>query len=127
MKKKVLICCVVILLNTIFSGGLGYIIAYISGLQKLIDMDVRTRCHVLLLESIVIDRKAASFGVQGLVDAVELNCGGWASFIRTNEPYSSSDTKKRIAEALSAWEKTKNNLRKLRALTTAENQPAIEE
>jgi hypothetical protein len=111
MKKKSFILPVTIVLVVIVASGLSYTTAYIQGLQKAIDMDVRARSNVLLIESLSLSRRS---DVEGLINGVELNCSIWASFIRANEPYCSSDTRKMIKEALAAWEKADTKLQELK-------------
>lgn len=126
MKKKVLVFLVVTILLVGISGTLGYVAGYyVQGLQEVNDMNVRTHCHVLLLESLRFARKVDSSGMTGLIDAVELNCEGWASFIRVWQPYSSATTMKEIEEALQAWEKAKGKLEELRTLYVEQKPPDV--
>jgi hypothetical protein len=118
MKKKVLVFSGMVVLIAIISAGLGYTVAYVRGLQKVIDIDVRAHCNVLLIESLSLSR---SHGIRDLIDSVEQNCDIWASFIRVNEPYGLSDTPRRIAESLEAWEKAKSKLEELRSSYVTED------
>jgi hypothetical protein len=118
MKKKTLIFGSVIVLVIVVSAGLGYTAAYVQGLQKVIDMNVRTQCYNLLLESFSLSR---SSDIKDLFNSVEQKCTGWASFILANEPFCSVETQKRIEEALGVWEKAKRKLEDLRSSYIAQD------
>jgi hypothetical protein len=118
MRKKAFFLSFIAVLLITVSGFVGYIVAYIHGVQKMNNMMVKNYCDILTLESLAIVRKLDTPRVVGLVDAVELHCNNLASFVQVNHPYSCPNTKKRIEEALETWEKAQEQLRKIRALHT---------
>lgn len=119
MRRRMLVQWGLTILFVIISSVSSYLAAYV----KVLERDVNTHCYVLMLESLTLIRLTDSYGIQGLIDATEQNCSGWASYIRANEPIASADTKKRISEALKEWEKAKRKLEKLRTLYVEQKPP----
>jgi hypothetical protein len=115
MRNKVVILSIVIPLIAIFSAGIGYTIAFVQGLVKANDMNVRAHCDILLTDSLRLSR---SSDINDCIDKVELNYSDTASYILANEPFISADskTKRRIPEALKAWEKAQAKLQELKSV-----------
>ena len=114
MSRKTVVFVVLVVLVVVILVFCGFAVGYIKSLEKTIEIDVRTQCYVLKLESLRWARMPESSGIAGLIDAAEMNCEGWASFIKVYEPYSSSGTKLMITDALSEWEKARTRLAELR-------------
>ena len=116
MTKKTIVLSIVIVLIAIISAGLGYTAAYVQGLCKVVDMDIRANSHNLFLGSLILAR---SSDMEDFIDNVELSYNLQASFIRANEEgfsFSSSETKKVSTEALEAWENAKIRIEDIRAM-----------
>ncbi len=115
MKKKTTVLSIVIVLIVIISAGLGYTAAYVQGLCKVVNMDIRANSHNLLLGSLLLAR---SSDMEDFIDNVEHSYTNQASFIRANEvvPFRSSETKKVSTEALEAWENAKIKIEDIRAM-----------
>ncbi|MHC4086984.1 MAG: hypothetical protein ACYSU3_22220 [Planctomycetota bacterium] len=101
MRKHLILSFIV---SGIIFGSVGYVTAYIRGLQYANDMVVRTHCDILLLQSVSF---LNSSDVASLIDKVEENCNCSASLIAANKPLSPEETKKNISEALEKWEEAK--------------------
>ena len=111
-KRSVILLVIIVPLVVIVSFGLGYMVAFVQSLQKVVDMDIRANCNVLLVDSL---RMSRSSDIIDFIDKVENNYDDRVSFIRTNEYYSSPETKKKFAEALEAWEKAKVKLKEIKS------------
>jgi len=108
--KKSFVFTVITILFSLLSGGLGYVAAYVQGLQRANEMYVRAYCDVLNVESVSMLNVS---DINCLINKIKLNCDSWASLIRVNKPYVSTDTKKDITKALEAWKETKVKLQKI--------------
>jgi len=117
MKKKYFVLSVVVVLIVVISSGLGYIYAFVEGLEKVNDMQVRTHSDILLIHSLVLTRKLRSQDIAKLIDATELNSEDLASFINNNKPLiKNPETLRQVDKALTAWEQAKKRLQELRTL-----------
>ena len=117
MKKKYIVLLVVEILIVIISSGLGYIYAFVEGLEKVNDMQVRTHSDILLLNSLVLTRKLKSPDITTLVDVIEFNNDDLAIFVTYNKPLiKNQETLRQVDKALTAWEQAKKRLQELKAL-----------
>ena len=58
MEKKTTVLLLVGLLVVAISAGLGYTAAYVHGLYRAIDADVRAHCNILLVDSLALSRSS---------------------------------------------------------------------
>ena len=117
-KKKIIILIVftiVFTLAIVISAGVGYLAAYVRGLQQIYDMETMAYCHVLLLGSRRLNYNIDCSGVNGLIDAVEQNGDSLVALVRPWDPPIRGDDKKRISKAHEEWEMAKKKLEELRS------------
>jgi hypothetical protein len=105
----------IIIMTAIISAALGYVVAYATGQLNMYHSNVRCYCHVLLMQSSALVSEIDSFGVNGLIDAIEQKGDDWAGRVRDWQPHARDEDKKAFSTSLERWEEAKKKLEELRS------------
>jgi len=115
MKKKYFIFSGVLILIAVISFGLGYVYAYINGLEKALDMQVSTYSEILEITSSVLIGKLRTPDIMELIEATEENGDLLSRNIISSKPFTQNPTTLEYIEiSLTSWEKAKKRLQELR-------------